>query len=358
MPSKISPYWSILVGIISFIIFVTPAILDGSKEIKSYGNKENYVTILEQYIGYPLPPKKYYLFPYFNLIQLYFLPNGKDKIPIVVNARFKDYPTTIELMFAYEITDYIKCYDNYGLSRLTREITNELSFFFSNIMQTLKRTAEQQEYFSLKSIVGYNLETWDKLFAHNSSPKKYDLTKEFLNPKTLNLHYKKSNIYQLLEKFDIKPICLEFPNFELILEESRNSKLPIDQKLLEKIKIKFPRQSLMGNDDYKSYIKEQCSIIQDKVNSGIDICLDCLTWSKKCSCGKCLVCHDEINGECVPCYHKNKKIRQAKTAFNNGQDVCLNCSTIEPNRCGGCGACLECNTDYGYSECSVCYDGD
>lgn len=91
---------------------------------------------------------------------------------------------------------------------------------------------------------------------------------------------------------------------------------------------------------------------------GKNVCIECCSNEpKRCYCGKCLICNEEVyEGECKDCYPEKEKIRQATKAKIQGKDVCPNCYTIEPGRCH-CGNCTTC---YGgsYGECGSCESSD
>jgi len=112
----------------------------------------------------------------------------------------------------------------------------------------------------------------------------------------------------------------------------------------------------------------ECDLIQERLTEikkdlqilcrqladlGKDVCIECCTNNpKRCLCGKCLNCYEEVEGKCEECYLEQERIRKAKQAESEGKDVCPNCYTIEPDRCH-CGNCLTCHSG-SYGECDQC----
>jgi len=295
-PLAVPTYWAIIVGVAVFTGIACLAIYDGKINLSDNKDRQNYITVFNKYIGYPLDTGQYWLFPWFGWVRIRTIPKGRQTITITMSNVFYDCPTIVTVEAEIEITDPIEAsFGNFGggLERAKREIRYMLHSFFDAVFY-LEVAAAMQKMFSLEVAATVNeWDIWHGLYWHHRYDKsgiESSFSGEFPSMEELKKSFESSNFFLNLKSYGIKPIALKFPEFSPMMAEFKKQ-----QELAERRRL--------AEEQAERIRREKQIRAERAADEGKDVCMDCYAIEPyRCSCGACLACETSYGGMCYSCW--------------------------------------------------------
>jgi hypothetical protein len=260
------------------------------------------VKIFGIYIGHPLRPGKYFLFPYFGIVAYHKIKMDQQKITIKFKVKFYDCTANLSADLYFAVENSAKFYYESGATNLIRQQSENLvdvfsRYFFWGIY--LKLAAKMAPIYSLEFLTTAKYSTvispYAKLMVNydhgKTFPQNYRQLREIITdlPAEKDLHhlYKSSFFYYTLKNIGVRPLKIKIYGFEEAIKQQE-----------QEIEQEKQREERKKREAYKQ------EKIAEATASSQDICENCLTINPiRCKyCKRCLKCYGNYSGECDDCY--------------------------------------------------------
>lgn len=296
---------------IVFLIIVIISLTDGKTVVNS--QEWGILNVMGKYIGYPLKPGIYYIFPYFKSFKLtnyIVIKQGWQEITVSQNVKFRDRSVWLRFVLIFRIddiekattlitnsTEYLSQYVKYQFL----PAVSYLRLFLSQLY--LKQAVGIKNLYPLKLAATNILPIDERSIAHllvdyeihKSFPLGYNQLRDIINEngarnilpsfKELNRLFSKSSLFANLQEHGISILKMDILGFDEAIKQ-----MDEELKKIEETRIKKEEEERI-----QAHRKELALTAQAQ---GKDICPYCYTIEpSRCYCGHCRSCY----GYCYLC---------------------------------------------------------